>query len=193
MSETMSTQTLSLSCKDKAKPGIWGDLGDLGRALIFSSTSLRNPQKPTCHRNKRDLRLARSALRLSLGSPSGSGERGREGRRFSPTSHQGLEQTDSTGNSRIWSGNTIKLKSLTRNTILKTLSSLELKSLTWLSRISFMHIHSTFLRIRDNSIPESLFILDISSQSFNAKLNFKNLHYSQGFCSVHLNFGQLPT
>ena len=80
-----------------------GDLGDLGKALIFSSTSLRNPQKPVCHRNKRDLRLARGTLRLSLGSPWGSGERGREGRSFSPASRQGLEQTDSTGNSRIWS------------------------------------------------------------------------------------------
>ena len=68
--EPMHTGALSLGGKDRKTT----DLPDLEKALIFSSVSLGNHQKPICHRNKRDLRLSRRTLRLSRGSPCGSGE-----------------------------------------------------------------------------------------------------------------------
>lgn len=95
-SEPMSTQTLSLGGKDAGTLWIWGDLE---KALTFSSISLGNHQKSICHRNKRDLRLLRSTLGLSLGSTWGPGERTGE-EEVSRASHQGLEPTDLTGNAR---------------------------------------------------------------------------------------------
>ena len=84
----MSTQTLSLSGKDAG--ALWIS-GDLGKAVTFSSISLGNHQKSICHKNKRDLRLSRSTLSLSLGSTWGPGER------------TGEEEVSLRRHTRIWS------------------------------------------------------------------------------------------
>lgn len=151
LSEAMSMSALSLRCKDVKTM----NFGDLGTALVFSSISLGNHENSMCHRNRIDIRSSRSTFRLSLGRPRGlRGDTSGEGRSFSWAIHRRLEQTEPTGQfpqtgracSTGLSGNsTSKPKPASRDIILKTLSSLELKSLTWLSLISFMHIHSTFL------------------------------------------------
>ena len=175
----MSTHTLSLSWKDVGTLWIWGDLG---KVLVFSSISQGNHQNSICHRNKCDLRLSRSTLSLYPGSPWGPGERIGEGevslqchtRVWSQLTPRAIPGQ---GTSCVTSHTTSKLS---RNTVPKTVNSLEFNSLTRHSLAGFMHIHQTFLWVRDNTILKSIFILDISSQSFNVKLKFETLHYSQG-------------